>query len=67
MVDVLTSISIKAPLKRVAAFACNPNHAPQWYVNIKTVEWKTPEPLTIGSRIALPLILWAKNYPILIR
>ncbi len=52
MVDVITNISIKAPLKRVADFACNPDNAPKWYVNIKTVEWKTPKPLSIGSNIA---------------
>src|SRR5439155_3114145 len=30
----------------------NPDHAPTWYVNIKTVEWKTPPPVKVGSQIA---------------
>jgi Polyketide cyclase / dehydrase and lipid transport len=30
----------------------NPDHAPDWYSNIKAVEWKTTPPVTIGSRIA---------------
>lgn len=51
-VDVSTEIVIARPRAVVAAFAMDPNHAPAWYVNIKTVEWKTPPPLTVGSRIA---------------
>ena len=52
MVDVSTDIVIRRPAREVAVFASNPDNAPRWYVNIKSVEWKTPPPLTIGSMIA---------------
>jgi uncharacterized membrane protein len=51
-VDVETSIVINRPLAEVSAFAGNPENAPKWYVNIKSVEWKTPPPVRVGSRIA---------------
>lgn len=51
-VDVITSIDIDRPAGTVAAYAADPDHAPQWYVNIKSVEWQTPKPMQIGSRIA---------------
>jgi Polyketide cyclase / dehydrase and lipid transport len=51
-VDVMTETKISATLKSVAGFSVNPDNAPAWYVNIKSVEWKTPKPLAVGSQIA---------------
>ena len=51
-VDVVTDIEIAAPLDRVAAYAADPTNAPEWYVNIKAVEWKTSPPIAVGSRMA---------------
>jgi hypothetical protein len=30
----------------------NPDHAPEWYVNIHSAEWKTSKPISMGSQIA---------------
>jgi uncharacterized protein YndB with AHSA1/START domain len=51
-VDVVSEVVIDAGCERVAAYAGDPSHAPRWYVNIESVEWLTPPPLHIGSRIA---------------
>jgi len=51
-VDVLTEIVIHRPRAEVAAYAGDPSNAPSWYVNIKSVEWETPPPVAVGSRMA---------------
>ena len=51
-VDVVTRIVIDRPRSVVAAYSANPNNAPEWYVNIKAVEWQTPQTLRIGTRVA---------------
>ena len=50
-VDVLTEIEIKRPRDEVSAFAADPSNATAWYKNIKAVQWETPPPAAVGSRI----------------
>ena len=50
-VDVVNSIVIARHIAEVSQYAADPDNAPLWYENIRSVEWKTPRPLQVGSRI----------------
>ena len=50
-VDVLTEIEIARPRDDVSAFAADPANAPAWYKNIKAVEWQTPPPAVVGTKV----------------
>jgi hypothetical protein len=51
-VDVTTAIVIARPRCEVAAFAADPDQATRWYRNIVSVEWRSPPPLRVGTRLA---------------
>ena len=51
-VDVVSELEITRPRADVAAYACDPDTATEWYENIKAVVWETPRPLGVGSRLA---------------
>lgn len=51
-VDVTTEMEIGRPRAEVAAYAAEPDNAPAWYANIERVEWRSPRPMALGSRIA---------------
>ena len=51
-VDVETSVEIARPRDEVARYAADPANATDWYANIESVEWRTPPPLAVGSRVA---------------
>ncbi|MBK8506695.1 MAG: SRPBCC family protein [Saprospiraceae bacterium] len=50
-IDVFTEIIIDAPIAKVSDYAADPDHAPEWYVNIQSAIWKSPKPLREGSKI----------------
>jgi uncharacterized protein YndB with AHSA1/START domain len=50
-VDVTVERLIARPRAEVAAYAGDPTNAPQWYANIRSVEWRTPPPVALGSQM----------------
>ena len=52
-ITVTNRIHIHQAVDVVAGYAMSPDTAPEWYENIRTVEWQTSKPLARGSRIAL--------------
>jgi hypothetical protein len=50
--DVLSEIVIARERELVAGYAADPDNAAVWYPNIESVEWLTPRPVALGSRIA---------------
>ena len=50
-VDVETTVDIQVPRDVVSAYAGDPDNAPDWYVNIRSVEWRTDPILSTGSRV----------------
>lgn len=61
MVDVATEIVIQRPREVVAGYAADPENAPEWYTNIKTVRWESTPPLTVGSRLAFRARFLGRN------
>lgn len=60
-VDVLTQTVIARPCGEVAAFPANPSHAPDWYVNIKSIEWKSEPVVKVGARAAFVALFLGKR------
>ena len=50
-VDVTVDGFIDRPPAEVAAYAGDPSNAPEWYANIRSVDWRTPPPVRVGSRM----------------
>jgi hypothetical protein len=51
MVDVQVETFIACPAADVAAYAGDPSNAPEWYANIRSVEWRTDPPVRVGSEM----------------
>ena len=50
-VDVTVEAVIRRPVDEVAAYTADPGNAPEWYANIRSVEWRTEPPVRVGSRM----------------
>jgi hypothetical protein len=50
-VDVVTEIEVKRPREKVSAFTADPANATAWYKNTASVEWETPPPAVVGSKM----------------
>ena len=50
-VDVQVEATVRRRPDEVAAYAGDPTNAPEWYANIKAVDWQTPPPVAVGSRM----------------
>jgi uncharacterized membrane protein len=50
-VDVQVETTIERPVTDVAAFAGDPTNSPDWYAKIRSVQWQTPPPVAVGSRM----------------
>ena len=51
-VDVLSEIVIDRPCEQVATYSVDPSNAPDWYLNIDTIDWLTDPLVRVGSRMA---------------
>jgi hypothetical protein len=50
-VDVEVETTIHRPIGEVEAYAGDPSNAPEWYANIRSIEWQTDPPVAVGSRM----------------
>jgi uncharacterized protein YndB with AHSA1/START domain len=50
-VDVETELMIDRDRADVAAYATDPDRAPEWYANIESAELETARPVAVGSRM----------------
>lgn len=50
-VDVTTEVVINLAREQVADYAADPSHAPEWYENIESIDWKTSPPVGVGSKM----------------
>jgi uncharacterized membrane protein len=60
-VDVRTDIVIDLPCAEVYDYVADPTNVPAWYLNIEAVEWLTPPPAAVGSRMSFVATLLGRK------
>ena len=50
-VDAQVETTIERSPAEVSAYAGDPVKAPDWYANIRSVDWQTDPPMRLGSRM----------------
>ena len=53
-IDVVNSVIIKRSVAEVFQYAADPDHAPQWYENIRSVDGATIIPKFVGESLKSP-------------
>jgi uncharacterized membrane protein len=53
VIDVSSHVEIRRPRDEVGAYALNLDNARKWVANLSSLEWITPPPLAVRSRISL--------------
>jgi hypothetical protein len=59
--DVLTEIEIAARATPSRRTRPTSNNTTAWYEKIKSVEWKTPPPFAVGSRVAFVAVFLGRR------
>jgi hypothetical protein len=52
-VDVEVHTTIERPRTQVAQYCCDPDNITAWCANVQAVQWETPPPLGLGTRIRI--------------
>ena len=53
MVNFQIEIVINKNIKEVSDFSGNPNNSMDWLSNVLSIQWKTPKPVQLMSKIAV--------------
>jgi hypothetical protein len=53
MVNFQIEIVINKNIKEVSDFSGNPNNSMDWLSNVLSIQWKTPKPVQLNSKIAV--------------
>lgn len=61
MSDITIEIIINLPKERVAEYASDPENAPYWCKNIKSVQWDSEAPVRAGTRLLVQEQIMRRN------